>query len=64
MDDEVADIQASGEILFYGQIDRLSVCARNRIPAQKTRREWRFDATELDKWLKSCKLTLPEGRRF
>jgi len=32
----------------------------SRIPAHKAGREWRFDAAELDEWLKAGKLALPE----
>jgi len=34
----------------------------NRIPAHKAGREWRFYAAEVDEWLKTGKLALPEEK--
>ena len=36
---------------------------KGSIPAHKMGREWRFDAEELDEWLKAGKLALLEQRQ-
>lgn len=33
---------------------------KGEIPAHKAGREWRFDAEELDEWMKSGKSTSPD----
>ena len=43
-------------------IDRLKLAQEGKLPTHMVGRQWRFDAKELDKWLKSGKLTSREER--
>jgi len=49
------------EYLKMGRSTLYKPVRQNRVPAHKAGREWRFDAAEPDKWLKSGKPALPEG---
>ena len=45
---------------IYIGIELCSNSAVGKLPAHKAGREWRFDAQELDEYLKAGKLSLPK----
>ena len=54
------------EAVQYLRMDRSTVyklAQEGKLPTHKVGRQWRFDAKELDKWLKSGKLASREERR-
>ena len=55
-------LKEAAEYLKMGKSTVYKLVRESRIPAHKAGREWRFDAAELDEWLKSGKLALPEER--
>ena len=48
-------MENAAEYLKMGKSTVYKLVRENRIPANKSGREWRFDAAELDDWLKSGK---------
>lgn len=51
-------IQEAAKYLKMGKSTVYKLVAEGRLPAHKAGREWRFDAAEIDEWLKSGKLSL------
>ncbi|HRV21298.1 MAG TPA: helix-turn-helix domain-containing protein [Anaerohalosphaeraceae bacterium] len=50
-------IEELAEYLKMGRTKLYRMAQDGEIPASKVGNQWRFDAKELDKWLKSGKLT-------
>lgn len=50
--EEAAQYLKMGESILY------NLARKARIPANRTDREWRFDADELNEWLNAGKLAL------
>jgi len=55
-------VEQTAEYLQMGKSTVYKLVRESRIPAHKAGREWRFDASELDEWLKAGKLALPEDK--
>lgn len=55
-------LKEAAEYLKMGRSTLYKLVRQNRVPVHKAGREWRFDAAELDEWLKSGKLALPEDK--
>ncbi len=51
------------EYLKMGRSTVYKLAQEGKLPTHKVGRQWRFDAKELDKWLKSGKLASREERR-
>lgn len=56
-------VEQAAEYLQMGKSTVYKLVHESRIPAHKAGREWRFDASELDEWLKAGKLALPEEKQ-
>ena len=55
-------LKGAARYLKMGRSTLYKMLRESRIPAHKVGREWRFDAAELDEWLKSGKLALPKKK--
>jgi excisionase family DNA binding protein len=55
-------LEEATEYVKMGKSSSYKRIRKNRIPAHNTGREWRFDAGELDLWLKADK-TVVESHR-
>ncbi len=55
-------LKEAAKYLKMGRSTFYKLVRESRIPAHKAGREWRFDAEELDEWLKSGKLALPKKK--
>ena len=55
-------LEEAAEYLKTGKSTLYSLARKQNVPAHKMGREWRFDAAELDEWLKSGKLALLEQK--
>jgi len=55
-------VEQAAEYLQMGKSPVYKLVRESRIPAHTAGREWRFDAAELDEWLKAGKLALPEEK--
>jgi len=55
-------VEQAADYLLMGKSTVYKLVREARIPAHKAGREWRFDAAELDEWLKAGKLALPEEK--
>jgi excisionase family DNA binding protein len=53
----------AAEYLKMGRSTVYKLAQEGKLPTHKVGRQWRFDAKELDKWLKSGKLASREERR-
>jgi len=53
-------LKEAAEYLKMGKSTVYKLVRERKIPAHRTGREWRFDAEELDKWMKSGKLASQE----
>lgn len=53
----------AAEYLKMGKSTMYKLAQEGKLPTHKVGRQWRFDARELDKWLKSGKLAYLEGRK-
>jgi len=53
-------LKEAANYLKMGRSTLYKLANKGEIPAHKAGREWRFDAEELDKWMKSDNLTLPK----
>ena len=49
-------LKDAAEYLKMGRSTVYKLLREGKLPAHKAGREWRFDAEELDKWLKAGKL--------
>ena len=49
-------LKDAAEYLKMGRSTMYKLLHEGKLPAHKAGREWRFDAEELDKWLKAGKL--------
>jgi excisionase family DNA binding protein len=56
-------VEQAAEYLQMGHSTANKLMRENRIPAHKARREWRFDAEELDRRLKADKTVVEIRRR-
>ncbi|MGI5842924.1 MAG: helix-turn-helix domain-containing protein [Candidatus Xenobium sp.] len=55
-------LEEAAQYLKMGKSTLYDLARKGNIPAHKMGREWRFDAEELDEWLKAGKLSLQEQR--
>jgi len=55
-------LEEAAQYLKMGKSTLYDLARKGNIPAHKTGREWRFDAAELNEWLKSGKLVLPAAK--
>ena len=55
-------LEEAAKYLKMGKSTLYDLARKGDIPAHKMGREWRFDAAELDEWLKAGKLALPEDK--
>ncbi len=53
-------MKEAAEYLKMGRSTIYKLLREGKLPAHKVGREWRFDAAELDEWVKAGKLALPE----
>jgi len=53
-------MKEAAEYLKMGRSTIYKLLREGNLPAHKVEREWRFDAAELDEWVKAGKLALPE----
>ena len=53
----------AAQYLKMGRSTIYKLAQEGKLPAHKVGRQWRFDAKELDKWIRSGKLAAPEERR-
>ena len=53
-------MKEAAEYLKMGRSTIYKLLREGNLPAHKVGREWRFDAAELDEWVKAGKLALPE----
>lgn len=53
-------LEEAAQYLKMGKSTLYDLARKGNIPAHKMGREWRFDAEELDEWLKAGKLALRE----
>ena len=53
-------VAEAAEYLKMGRSTVYKLLKDGKLPAHKAGREWRFDADELDEWLKSGKLAWTE----
>ena len=51
------------EYLRMGRSTIYKLLREGNLPAHKVGREWRFDAAELDEWVKAGKLALPDDKK-
>jgi len=56
-------LKEAADHLRMGRSTLYKLANENNIPAHKAGREWRFDADELDEWLKSGKLAGPQDEK-
>jgi len=56
-------VEEAAKYLKMGKSTLYDLARKGNIHAHKMGREWRFDAEELDEWLKACKLALLEQRQ-
>ena len=52
----------AAEYLKMGRSTIYKLAQEGKLPAHKVGRQWRFDAKELDTWIKSGNLASPEER--
>ena len=55
-------LEEAAKYLKMGKSTLYDLARKRSVPAHKMGREWRFDAEELDEWLKGGKLALLETR--
>ena len=55
-------LKEAANYLKMGRSTLYKLANKGEIPSHKAGREWRFDAEELDEWMKSDKLTLSKKR--
>ena len=55
-------LEEAAQYLKMGKSTLYDLARKRNVPAHKMGREWRFDAEELDEWLKAGKLALLERR--
>jgi len=55
-------LEEAAKHLKIGKSTIYRLAREGDLPAHRMGRRWRFDAEELDKWLKAGKLALLEGR--
>jgi excisionase family DNA binding protein len=53
-------VAEAAEYLKMGRSTVYKLVKEEKLPAHKAGREWRFDAQELDEYLKAGKLSLPK----
>lgn len=53
-------LKEAAEYLKMGRSTLYKLVNEEKVPAHKAGREWRFDAEELDEWMKSGKLASPK----
>jgi excisionase family DNA binding protein len=53
-------LEEAARYLKMGKSTIYDLARKGKVPAHKMGRAWRFDAGELDDWLKSDKLALPD----
>ena len=53
----------AAEYLKMGRSTIYKLAQEGKLPAHKVGRQWRFDAKELDTWIKSGNLASPEERK-
>ena len=53
----------AAQYLKMGRSTVYKLAQEGKLPTHKVGRQWRFDAKELDTWLKSGKLAFREDRR-
>ena len=63
MDTKWLTVIEAAEYLKMGRSTVYKLLREGRLPAHKAGREWRFDAKELDDFLKAGRLALPEGTK-
>jgi len=56
-------LEEAAKHLKMGKSTLYDLARKRSVPAHKMGREWRFDAAELDEWLKAGKLALPEVKK-
>ena len=56
-------MKEAAEYLKMGRSTIYKLLREGNLPAHKVGREWRFDAAELDEWVKSGKLALPDDKK-
>ena len=56
-------LEEAAKYLKMGKSTLYDLARKENVPAHKVGRQWRFDAKELDTWLKSGKLAFREDRR-
>jgi len=54
-------LKEAAEYLKMGRSTLYKLAKEGKMPAHKAGREWRFDAEELDKWMKAGKLAHSKG---
>jgi len=55
----------AAEYLRMGKSTVYRLLSQGKIPAHKVGQQWRFDATQLDEWLRSGKLSSSsKGRKY
>jgi len=55
-------VEEAAKYLKMGKSTLYDLARKCNVPAHKMGREWRFDAAELDAWLKAGKLALLEQK--
>ncbi|MEW5723488.1 MAG: helix-turn-helix domain-containing protein [Thermodesulfobacteriota bacterium] len=55
-------LEEAAQYFKMGKSTLYDLARKGNIPSHKMGREWRFEAEELDRWLKSGKLVLPKRR--
>ena len=55
-------LEEAAQYLKMGKSTLYDLARKGKVPAHKMGRAWRFDAEELDEWLKAGKLALPEDK--
>ena len=55
-------LEEAAQYLKIGKSTLYNLARKGKVPAHKMGRVWRFDAEELDEWLKAGKLALLKER--